>query len=205
MKKLNLIKWFCLVLLTTLYLTVQAAPPAQIANQMYQNGKTSSYILNTLVFKHGADPLVATEITTKVAHKNASGMELRMQLFNLIVAATFIAPDIAPEIVASVLQNVSTNKLPYALIALVAMIVVPESYQEILAVVTVVIDTNASPLTSVGDFNMNFLITTTFQNGFYGSERFSRNWSTGGRFIDEEDDKILTPQIGGQFKKVSPD
>jgi hypothetical protein len=221
--KINLIRWFGLVLLMMLYLTVQAQP-AQIANKMYQQGKSPSYILNALVFKHGVDPLAATKTTTKVVRQNTRGMKrraMRRQLTNLTVAATFITPDLAPEIVDTVLQDVSVNRLPSNFvpnIALVAMIVVPELAREILTAAITVTDSNPSPVTQPGNSNPqvtnmpnsnnNFFMVTTFMNGFYSGERFPRDWNKGrsqSDLVEEPDDEKPRPQITTGGHEVSPD
>ncbi|MDM8557795.1 hypothetical protein [Candidatus Parabeggiatoa sp. HSG14] len=206
--RINLVRWSGVILLMTLYLTVQAAQsPNQIANQMYQQGKSPSYILNALVFRHDVDPLVAAKTTTKVVRKNATEKKLLRQLVNLTVAATFIAPDLAPEIVDTI-QEVSVNRLSSHFlnkIAVVAMIVVPELARDILTTVTTVTDNvenNSNPLFS------NVMVIT-FQNGFYSGERFPRDWNRGrsqSDLVEKQDDEKPTPKIitGGQFSGVSP-
>lgn len=229
--KINLVRWIGLVLLTTLYLSVQIvqAQPAQIASKMYQQGKSPSYIMNTLVFKHGVDPLAATKTTSKMVRQKARGMKrraMRRQMANLTMAATFIAPDIAPEIVNTVSQDISVNGLPSNFIpniALVAMIVVPELAREILTAAITVADSNTSPsntsqvtqpgnsnpqVTNVPSRNNNFFMVTTFMNGFYSGERFPRDWNrrrSQSDSVDKPDDEKPTPKItGGKFGGVSP-
>ena len=184
--KINLFRWTGLLLIM-LYSTAQAVQtPTTIASQMYYNGKSPAYIVNTLVLKHKVELLVAIKITTKVVSKNTKGKKLHEKLVNMTVAATFLAPDMTPEIITVILQNAPVNKLPSNFpidIILAAIIVVPEISREIIKAMITAKSSPNSPSNIQSDTNKQatseYLRIILFKNGFYSGEKFSVEWNRG--------------------------
>ncbi|EDN67387.1 secreted protein [Beggiatoa sp. PS] len=120
-------------------------------------------------------------------NKNGQQNEKRFnEQIDIMIAAVLSKPEQAPEILKTVLKNVgdiSVNNA--ALLTISATVIVPELEKEIIHAASQV---NPKIATQV-----NFLKTTTFQNGFYEDYTLSRD--TGGNFT------ITT--TGGQIS-VSP-